>query len=226
MPQQGIWDLLGYPKEWCKARVLLSRIRRDLSHWWGSGKVNIRILIMVRSGPVEIIVRGQSYGWRLPKYCPPIPLTTRRVCTPCLCCVGRTHLPGGEGGGGSIFWKTSDTALYSTYVSTLRVQISLKDSYLRNHTHWGRPLYADDDDFVVFIRHLLHVCLSRASKKVCCPRNLQAEFQQNCCKGKKRHQIFIYRWIKWVSLTNSLQMVWFSQLPNILEKILNICSAL
>jgi hypothetical protein len=26
---------------------------------------------------------------------------------------------GGEGGGGSIFWKTPDTALYSTYVSTL-----------------------------------------------------------------------------------------------------------
>jgi hypothetical protein len=24
---------------------------------------------------------------------------------------GRTHSPGGEGGGGSIFWKTSDTAL-------------------------------------------------------------------------------------------------------------------
>jgi hypothetical protein len=24
-------------------------------------------------------------------------------------------LPGGEGGGGSIFWKTQDTALYSTY---------------------------------------------------------------------------------------------------------------
>jgi hypothetical protein len=30
-----------------------------------------------------------------------------------------THSLGGEGGGGSIFWKTSDTALYSTYVSTL-----------------------------------------------------------------------------------------------------------
>jgi hypothetical protein len=28
---------------------------------------------------------------------------------------GRTHLLGGEGvGGGSIFWKTPDTALYST----------------------------------------------------------------------------------------------------------------
>jgi hypothetical protein len=32
---------------------------------------------------------------------------------------------GGEGGGGSIFWKTPDTALYSTYVSTL----------------WGRGTY-------------------------------------------------------------------------------------
>jgi hypothetical protein len=30
------------------------------------------------------------------------------------------HSLGGEGGGGvSIFWKTPDTALYSTYVSTL-----------------------------------------------------------------------------------------------------------
>jgi hypothetical protein len=45
---------------------------------------------------------------------------------PCECvppppfwCGGRTHSLVGEGGGGSIFWKTSDTALYSTYVSTL-----------------------------------------------------------------------------------------------------------
>ncbi len=34
---------------------------------------------------------------------------------------GRTHSLGGERGGGSIFWKTRDTALYSTYVSTLWV---------------------------------------------------------------------------------------------------------
>jgi hypothetical protein len=27
-------------------------------------------------------------------------------------------LPGGEGGGGSIFWKTQDTALYSTYIES------------------------------------------------------------------------------------------------------------
>ncbi len=34
---------------------------------------------------------------------------------------GRTHSLGGEGGGGSIFWKTPDTALYSTSASTLWV---------------------------------------------------------------------------------------------------------
>ncbi len=67
----------------------------------------------------EIIVRGQSYGWRFPKYWPPIPLTARRVCTPAFGAGGRTHLLGGDGGGRSMFWKTSDTALYSTYVSTL-----------------------------------------------------------------------------------------------------------
>jgi hypothetical protein len=34
-------------------------------------------------------------------------------CVP-LWCGGRTHPLGGEGGGGSIFWKTRSTALYST----------------------------------------------------------------------------------------------------------------
>jgi hypothetical protein len=32
---------------------------------------------------------------------------------------GRTHSLVGEGGVGSIFWNTRDTALYSTYESTL-----------------------------------------------------------------------------------------------------------
>jgi hypothetical protein len=35
-----------------------------------------------------------------------------------LCCAGRTHSPGGEGGGGSIFWKAQDTTLYSTYIES------------------------------------------------------------------------------------------------------------
>jgi len=50
----------------------------------------------------------------------PHPLTARRVCTPCLWCVrGVDTLDGWRGDGGSIFWKTPDTALYSTYISTL-----------------------------------------------------------------------------------------------------------
>ncbi len=39
---------------------------------------------------------------------------------------GRTHSLGGEGGGWSIFWKTPDTALYSSYVSTLWYSLSLQ----------------------------------------------------------------------------------------------------
>jgi hypothetical protein len=35
---------------------------------------------------------------------------------------GEDTLAGWKGGGGSIFWRTPDTALYSTYVSTLWVQ--------------------------------------------------------------------------------------------------------
>ena len=71
-----------------------------------------------------ITVRGQSYVLRLPKYWPPTPLSERRVCTPRLCCGGRTHSPGGEGGGGSIFWKTRYIGLpsYSNNLSTSRAQ--------------------------------------------------------------------------------------------------------
>ncbi len=42
-----------------------------------------------------------------------------RVCTPPPLVRGEDTLAGWKGGGGSIFWKTPDTALYSTYVSTL-----------------------------------------------------------------------------------------------------------
>jgi hypothetical protein len=63
----------------------------------------------------EIIVRGQSYGcWRLwPP--PPSPPLVR----------GRTHSLVERGGGvGVIFWKMSDTALYSKYVSTVFCDLS------------------------------------------------------------------------------------------------------
>ncbi len=47
------------------------------------------------------------------------PLTARRVCTkPPFFVRGEDTLAGWRGGGGSIFWKTPDTALYSINVST------------------------------------------------------------------------------------------------------------
>ena len=54
---------------------------------------------------------------------PPPPSPPGECVYPRLCC-GGTHSPGGEGVGGSIFWKTQDTALYSTYIeSSLAVGI-------------------------------------------------------------------------------------------------------
>jgi hypothetical protein len=51
----------------------------------------------------------------------PRPLTVRRVCTPPPPAFGAGggHTRWVERGWGSIFWKTPDTALYSTYVCTL-----------------------------------------------------------------------------------------------------------
>jgi hypothetical protein len=49
------------------------------------------------------------------------PLTVRRVCVvyPPAFGAGGDTLAGWRGGWGSIFWKTPDTALYSTYASSL-----------------------------------------------------------------------------------------------------------
>ncbi len=40
---------------------------------------------------------------------------------------GEDTLAGWKGDGGSIFWKTPDTALYSTYLSTLWVQQNMRN---------------------------------------------------------------------------------------------------
>ncbi len=63
---------------------------------------------------------------------PPPPSPHGECVPPRLCCGGRTHSPGGEGGGGSIFWKTQDTALYSTYIES-----SLANSHKRNEFPYG-----------------------------------------------------------------------------------------
>ncbi len=76
----------------------------------------------------------------------PHPLTARRVCTLPPLVRGKNTLAGWRVGGGSIFWKSPDTALYSTYVSTLwSVYSNVKDRrsitkmlmYTRITASWG-----------------------------------------------------------------------------------------
>ncbi len=66
------------------------------------------------------ICRVQSCVSRLPKYWPPTPLSTQRVCPLPAPKAGGTHSPGVEGGGGSVFWETRDIGLasYSNNLST------------------------------------------------------------------------------------------------------------
>ncbi len=68
------------------------------------------------------ICRVQSCVSRLPKYWPPTPFSTQRVCPPPAPKAGGTHSPGGEGGGGSIFWKTRDIRLTSYSIISLRME--------------------------------------------------------------------------------------------------------
>ncbi len=74
------------------------------------------------------IGRVQSCALRLPKYWPP----TRRVCPPSATKAGGTHSPGGEGGGGSIFWKTQDIWLAS-YSNNLSTHGPVSFCYLDDH---------------------------------------------------------------------------------------------
>ncbi len=67
------------------------------------------------------ICRVQSCALRLPKYWPPTPLSTQRMCPPPAPKVGGTHSPGSEGGGGLIFWKTSDIGLATYCMISLRL---------------------------------------------------------------------------------------------------------
>jgi hypothetical protein len=51
---------------------------------------------------------------------PPTPLSARRVCPPPATKAGGTHSPGGEEGGGSIFWKTRTQNWPLTVIISLR----------------------------------------------------------------------------------------------------------
>jgi hypothetical protein len=66
-------------------------------------------------------------------------LTSRRVwCTPPSLVRGKDIFAGWRGVGGSIFWKTPDTALYSSYVSTLWIFIYFWRSNKKQRSCDGR----------------------------------------------------------------------------------------
>jgi len=70
------------------------------------------------------------------------PPTARRVCTPLPLVRGEDTLAGWSGGGGSIFWKTPDTSLYSTYASTLCVEcLSCLSQSLQRGYSTGTAVY-------------------------------------------------------------------------------------
>ncbi len=82
------------------------------------------------------------------------PLTARRVCTPPPAFeAGEDTLAGSRGGGGSIFWKTPDTALYSTYVSTLCLQpiLGYSTPLIRDQCNcfWEQQLFVQH--FIIYV---------------------------------------------------------------------------
>jgi hypothetical protein len=81
------------------------------------------------------IRRVQSCVCRLPKYWPPTPLSTQRVCPPPALKAGGTHLPDGDGGGESIFWKTPAIGLasYSTIISLRWWPRKWKEGFNKTH---------------------------------------------------------------------------------------------
>ncbi len=103
-----------------------------------------------------ITVRGQSYFSRLPKYWPPTPLSARRVCTNRLCCGGRTDSPGGEGDGGSIFWKKREIVLTSySKMCTLWSSPSIKGGGYTLAGRWGVNILEDARHWIGFLHYNL-----------------------------------------------------------------------
>ncbi len=98
--------------------LLSTAEEQGATHWYAPHVVSwVQFVLYKNKEGFErreiITVRGQSYVSRIPKYWPPHPPLRPTSVYPRLCCGGRTHSPGGEGGRVSIFWKTRDIGLHS-----------------------------------------------------------------------------------------------------------------
>ncbi len=106
---------------------------------------------LVHLTPLRIPLANPPYLSRLPKYWPPHPpQRPASVYPPSPFGAGRGHTHCVERGvwRGSIFWKTRDTALYSTYVSSLWSQVS------------GQIFKRRRERFFLHLGYLLHGQLS------------------------------------------------------------------
>ncbi len=97
-------------------------LRRRHCHWWLIYRwTRVDISGIFTAGTVERLDCKRPILWLASSkiLTPHPPHRPASVHPPPLVREGSTHSLGGEGDGGSIFWKTPGTALYSTYVSTL-----------------------------------------------------------------------------------------------------------
>ncbi len=103
---------------------LHTRILLSLNIWFVENDYLCRIISIMFTISVRGKIKPAQFSGVERLYCKrPIQcLASSKIFPHCPASVwggGRTHSLGGQGGGGSIFWKTPDTALYSTYVRTL-----------------------------------------------------------------------------------------------------------
>jgi hypothetical protein len=88
-----------------------------------------------------------------PGECIPVP--------PRLWCGGRTHSPGGEGRGGSIVWKTQDTALYFTYIESSFDSVGYDTALLKVFVIYFLPVYFTKTEQSVTILAILYLHYKR-----------------------------------------------------------------
>ncbi len=149
------------------------------------------------------------------------------LCTPRLCCRGRTDSPGGEGDGGSIFWKTREIGLPSySKICTLWCEIRFFFALKRNEIFASISNFASEAKVrahpwgilrggpwnLYFLRHQWHSLRSlpfQDSKKVSISGPTSYNGSRNVCSSHQNH--YVYRTIK---TTGTLTVI--KHLPTIL----------